>query len=344
MSSSKPTLRDIADATGLSISTVSRALRGHESINAETRRQVEREATRINYSASVRSEREGVRKGMVLESLVVVLRDPHMGRFFGDSVLALLEIGQSRGFSVEIVQSDARTELAKDLLGVTADAAVVFSMGRVDFAEQTDLLHIKTPFVIVNRHGEDTCNSVTLDDFSAGFKAARYLYELGHRRIGYMPGSWMGTATRERHMGFRAGLETYGCYDAEFFAPADGGDVIEPVRAHVKKLLGMNKPATALATYNDGLAVAALMAVREAGLRIPEDFSVIGFDNNPEFKGANLTTFDYRYRDLAEHAVYMLDGLISGEIQGPTRVALMPHLVQGKTAGPAPAVNNRAAV
>src|SRR5690606_20453811 len=125
------------------------------------------------------------------------------------------------------------------------------------------------PFVLVNRHGEDLCSSVTLDDFSAGMKAARHLGSLGHRRIGYIPGSWEGTATRERAMGFRAGLESFGCCDPECFAAPVTGHDIEPVRRHVHKLLAMNPRATALATYNDALAAIALVALREAGLHIP---------------------------------------------------------------------------
>jgi len=349
MAARKPTLKDIAEATGLSISTVSRALRGHGSINLETRRQVKEEASKLNYPIGGRAARTaelgrdgvGSRAALGFQTMAVVLRGAGMGRFFGESILALFDLGKTRGFELEIVQSEMERDLAEVLAEVTTDTAVVFSMDHVEYREKVALKEIKVPFVLVNRHGEDVCSAVTLDDFSAGMKAARFLCSLGHRHIGYIPGMWTGTATLERDMGFRAGLEMWGCYDPAYFSPPVSGNEIEPVRRHVLKLLSMTPRATALATYNDALATAALVALRDAGLRIPDDFSVVGFDHFPEYYEAKLTTFDYRYRDLAEHAVYLLDGLVTGTIRGPARVTLMPRFIEGATTGPAPTGSTR---
>ena len=350
MPGGRPTLKDIAEATGLSISTVSRALRGHAAINAETRRQVEEEASRLNYPVGVRTaakaprrpERDGPPRAVrSFSSLTIVVRESTAGRFFGEAILALFELGKAYDLEVETIQCEGDRELTDVLATVSSEVAVVFTLEHVDYREKAALRQVKVPFVLVNRHAEDLCSSVTLDDFSAGMKAARYLCGLGHRRIGYIQGSYVGTATRERGAGFRAGLESFGCYDPELFSPPVTGHDIEPVRSHVQKLLSLSPRATALATFNDALAAIALVVLRDAGLRIPEDFSVVGFDNEPEYRQAKLTTFDYRYRDLAEHAVYLLEGLVSGKVRGPARVALMPRFIEGATTGPVPGGSTR---
>lgn len=338
-------LEDIVRAAGVSVSTVSRALRGDEQVSVRTRRIVEIEARRLGYPFLPDSDghngeaAEVVRPIPGLKRLSTVLRETLQKHFFAETLLELIEQGRQRDFEVDY---EVRTDSLADCLASTdADAVVFILWEKVSLKDAEALQKHAKPVLVVNRHIHGMVNSLTLDDYAAGVQSVRYLWNLGHRRIAYIPGKQSASSFVERASGFREALNEYGIYDPALFARLDDEAIYEAVREAVRQFMGSPHPPTAIAAYNDLTAWLALMTVGELGYQVPEDVSILGFDYAPEFRSYGITTWDYRRKDLGRYVVHLLDGLCRGDIEGPFRMAVMPTLIQGTTVGPVSGIRNR---
>lgn len=349
MRAERTRLEDIARVTGVSVSTVSRALRSDPRIAEKTRWRVATEARRLNYhkpgenGIGRRAGLEGstslvARLVPRLERLRVLVMRPDPRAFFAETLVELVQQGQECGFAVD-VQEGRDENLARHLTEAEAggaNAVLVLTFGHLTEAHGRLFQDSPVPVVLINRHVEGMTNAVTLDDFAAGVQAARYLVGLGHRRIAHLPGPQGASSMRERAAGFRTGLETVGCFDPALFVEPVQGDVLKWAQASVGRLLALPEPPTAIWAHHDLAAGATVVAVRAAGLRVPEDISIMGFDRKPELRETRLTTFDYRFRELARQSLRLIEGLLAGTVRGPVRVCVVPALVQGETTGPAP--------
>lgn len=345
-------LEDIAESTGYSVSTVSRALRGDPRVSTTTRRIVELEANRLNYpfirtgsnstlngSENAFSSNAGPLKD--LKKVAVIMRRERQQYFFTETLLVIIECGRKHGFEVdfELTSDPVETFLKRK------DADAVFFITWEDLTEEDGyaIQSHPVPVILINRHVEGLTNSVTLDNFAFGLHAVRYLMRKGHRRIAYIPGQQSSASFRERSVGFRYALERAGCFEAQYFGGPIGvlplGDARretirrEAIREEAIRLANLSQPPTAVAGFNDFAASVVLVTMRDLGLKVPEDVSVLGFDYSFDLSPYEITTFDYRRERLGTMALYLLEGLMSGEIEGPFHMSISPKLVERETVG-----------
>ncbi len=341
---------DIARNVGVSVSTVSRALREDARVAEATRQRVKKEAAQLRYGGTstgdngeydVITPRRPGRRIPGVARISVILRDESMRRFFADTVLELMRQASSRSIESDFYISNISEPLSDSLRQVKGDALILVTWEILSDDDWRQLHSYHVPVIMVNRHDGHTY-AVTVDDFSAGLMAARHLYDLGHRRVAYIPGSLNSSSTSERAAGFRTGLERVACFDHQYFLAPVERNPVDTVRSHVRHLLSLPIPPTAIATYNDFTAGLVLMAVSEADLRVPEDLSILGFDYAPESRQLELTTFDCRCRDIGVEVMRLLEGIFTGETTAPIRICVVPALVKGKTTGLAPGVDTAA--
>lgn len=346
------TLQHVAGAANVSVATASRALRGEGQVADETRRRVLSEARRLGYQAQIRAlpQQSGdasLQAGV--ESAPPSDQRPHhrasllihrLDRaFFADMLVELFQNGPEAGVNFRLVASEPDQGLhdfikAQAQTGV--DVMILFTWSELTDADAGFFESLPAPVILVNRHLEGHSYAVTLDDFAAGVRMARYLYDLGHRRIGYLVGNPGSTAVRERHAGFRTGLEMLGVYDPELFVSPDRTRLVESVHECVRFLLSQTPPPTALWTFNDTSAAVILSALQGLGVRVPEDLSVAGFDHFTRFRGLHLTTFSFRHAELARNVLHLIHRLTTGDLDGPLRICVVPELIEGATTGPGP--------
>ena len=178
--------------------------------------------------------------------------------------------------------------------------------------------------------------AVSADNSAGAYQATAHLLRLGHRRIGVITGRGDGTATRQRLHGHHAALAEAGI-EPDPMLEVEADFLVQGGAAGAERLLGLATPPTAIFAFNDCMAVGALNAARARGLRLPDELSVVGFDDTPEAEAAHpaLTTVHQPLRELGRVAVSQLVRLLDGHQFEPLHVALATRLVvRSSTARP----------
>ncbi|MEU6021586.1 LacI family DNA-binding transcriptional regulator [Micromonospora sp. NPDC047134] len=275
---------DVARLAGVSTATVSRALRGLPTVSAATRRRVLAAAEQLQYAVSPSASRlAGGRTGAVA---VVV---PRITRwFFGVVVEAVEDFLHQSGYDLLLHNLGGREQNRQRLLHpanlhkrVDAVMLVATPLRPADLGALTTLA---LPGVTVSS-GTDVAGwpCVRIDDVAAARTATRYLLELGHRRIAHISGDpddeLAFTAHLDRRRGYQEALRAAGLRPDPSLDVESGFDIAGGTRA-TEELLRRGDPPTAIFAACDEMAMGALTALRDAGLRVPQDVSVIGIDDH----------------------------------------------------------------
>jgi LacI family transcriptional regulator, galactose operon repressor len=271
-------LEDIAKETGFSISTVSRVLsNSNYPVSEPIREKVIRVAATMGYepniaARSLRTDRTDT-IGIIVDDLLSPFTPP--------IVRGIQDFLNEHGFLSLIVNSDWNPDqeqaAIKTLLSRPVDG-IIF----VEYSHQTTsdaLNQSNKPHVFVHRlFGSPIKNSVVPDDYFGASLATKHLIGLGHHRIGYINGPENWHTCRARLRGYQDTLASHNLsFDASLIQPGDWE--MESGYAAAKNFLEQDKPPTAIFAANDSMALGAIYAIQDAGLRIPEDIAVVGYDN-----------------------------------------------------------------
>jgi DNA-binding LacI/PurR family transcriptional regulator len=335
------TITDVARAAGVSVATVSRALRGLDRVSPETRARVRRVAAELEYVASPTAA--SLASG---RTRVVGVVAPFLTRWFFATLISGIEKSlREHGhhvllFDLEDESFDRRMRLTQSLLWKRVDGLIVLNIP-LDDDERALIERLDLPVVTVgNRVGAWTC--VRIDDREAMTLATRHMLALGHTRIGYVgtvPESSAHLQTpQDRRDAFHDALAERGlscppAWVVESDWTADGA------AAGALAMLTAPPRPTAVVAASDEMAFGVIAAARRLGLRVPEDLSVVGIDDHALSGVLDLTTVrqhvDLQGRQAGEILLSMLfDQAVPGGAGGQT---LLPVelLVRGSTAPPA---------
>ena len=323
----RPTLASIAAAAGVSLPTVSKVVNGKQDVSAATRDRIQALLEQHNYVPVARKGNEDLLVDVVLPALespwaIEILRG------ITESGLQVVVNTLSRPVGKDWVQSL--------IAGGRRGALVVTS--RLTAADQRRLGRSKLPVVVidpVDMPGQDV-PSVGATNWAGGLAATEHLIELGHRRIAVIGGPEPYLCSRARIDGYRAALERAGiAVDPDLlrhgtFRHQGGYD-------SACALLELPDPPTAVFAGSDEQAFGVMEAARLKGLRVPDDLSVVGFDDLPMARWSSppLTTVRQPLADMGRMAGRMLHELIDGNELASQRVELATHLVpRASTATP----------
>ena len=331
------TSRDVAREAGVSQPTVSRALSGDPRISERTRTLVVEAAQRLGYFPNTAARTLITKR----TSTVGVVVGDVSNLFFAQQLNALYYALQANGYRMVLFQeSTDHRETGEDvvplLLGNALDG-VIFTTGGLTSAIPKLLAEKGLPVVLLNRYIEGiAADRIIADNFGGGRLAARYLVELGHRRIGLITGPQSTSTTRDRQRGFRSGLEEFGLHNPEELCRS-GLYSFESGHQLCLELLENDQPPTAIFCANDVIALGALNAATAAGVKVPEELSIIGFDDLKvsEWERIGLSTIHQPIAYMAETASRMLIERVELTYKGPPRLETLPvHLVKRQTTAP----------
>ena len=325
------TMKDIAQALGVSVVTVSKVMRDHADIGAETRRRVLAKAQELNYRPNLTARSLVTGQSKQVGVIVPTLLHP----FFADVLEALSSTMKEDGYAVMISSSmeDPVIEEAaiEQLLGHRMDGLIVASCS-FSPAKFQQLKEQEIPFVLIDRFFPDfRTNYVGVDDHLVGQMATEHLIAMGCKRIAHIRGLEFTTGVG-RFEGYKQALEQHGMrLDPSLVSPymtADGRDWQQSYFAMHNLLAG--KPPDGVFCYNDPMAIAAIDVVLEAGLRIPKDIAFIGCDNL-HYSGslkAPLSSMDHHSNEIGMRAAKLLLRLLKDKTtKASRRVVLQPSLV-----------------
>ncbi|MGX7826320.1 LacI family DNA-binding transcriptional regulator [Actinokineospora sp. 24-640] len=336
----RATVRDVAATTGLSIATVSRVLNGQANVAPHTREAVLRavdelgaKAPRARTGGAVRS-----RPGAVVVRCPYVLTD-----YFGLIVSSLAETLELHGRQVLLNAGEAaqRVAVLPGLAGRAEVAGAVLILPPEPEAELIRLRDRQFPFVVVDPRTPLPRDivAVSAGHFAGARSLMAHLVELGHRRVGVIGGPLEWLANDARAAGYAACLADVGVLPS----PALARNVHEPTTDNGHRvaadLLDQPDRPSALVAFNDKMAVGALRAAAERGLRVPEDLSVAGFDDIDIARATHpmLTTVRQPLAEMGRMAVNLLVRLLDRHELEALHVELATELVVRGSTGPAPA-------
>lgn len=300
------TVRDIADAAGVSVGTVSRALKNQRGLSDETRRHVRQVAADLGYDLS------RLRSGKA-PRLVFLIHRHHsnfaVNPFFAEVMHGVEEGCRQFGVAPTLLSARQGDAVGKLLKLHEPDALLV--AGYFEDEVLAQLTDLGLPLVLVDGWIPG-CAAVNPDNTGGGYQATRHLLDLGRQRIAYIAGSLAHFSIRERSRGYRRALFEAGVLadpDLEALAPP-GLDDAEGAAAAMRTLLRRRLRPDAVFAYNDSAALAAMRVCLNAGLRIPEDIAFVGFDDIPaaRYGAIPLTTLRVDKQELGRTGVEMLVG------------------------------------
>lgn len=314
------TQRDIAQKAGVSVSAVSQILRGksNSTFSPETVRKVLEAGRQLGYQLPNQYHSRFI--GVVVRGGVQsVFRNSYFSSIYKAMETAFWEQDYHIVFSTPSDESEAGSGLPKFTTQGLVSAAVLFD----DTGYAGDLLTTGMRILSVNHYVADSqMDSVTPDSFRGAYRAVTYLVENGHRRIAHLAGPSTNSNFVSRLWGYRQALEDSGlCFDPALLFLAEPGPATEEFGSSAMQHLLKNsrqqsgKPTldfTALFAANDPLALGAMHAFREAGVRVPQDVSVIGFDDMEEAQRADppLTTLHVPLQEMGRVAAHRLLALL----------------------------------
>lgn len=332
----RTTLSQVAAQAGVSKGTVSKVLNGRPDVGEDTRERVRAAVADLGYTGSaVRRPRTAI--VLVFDTLesnyslqVMAGAVDACGRADADlmlSTLPSLEQGDVPPFSEDWFARCGRT-------GETAVIAVTTPLTAEQVAAAA---HAQVPLVAIDPVNSlpSTVPSIGSTNWAGGYEATTHLLELGHRRIGHLSGAGGSVPARERLAGYRSALENAG-------APHDpglvtgGGFSYEAGFDGAQELLELEDPPTALFAASDEAALGAFEAARQAGMRVPEDLSVVGFDDTllARWASPKLTTVRQPLHAMGEMAVERAVTLLAGGSRRVHPLQLQTSLVERSSTAP----------
>lgn len=322
------TIFDVAAKAGVSHSTVSRVLNNKNNVNAETRERVLQVMAQLGYvgNVSARSLAGG-------SSHVVGLLVDHINTGYTDEILrGIDEALEANNYNLMLFtthrQKTREVAYVTKLTHNFVDGLILI-VPRNEKAYLETLQQRKFPYVLIDHQGYNRhVPSIITTNKKGGYDATSYLIETGHRRIGFITGEMAYGCAVERLAGYQMALADH----TIAFDPAlvSEGSFLQPQGYHcAQELLSLAEPPTALFVSNDAMAFGAMEAARELGFRIPDDLSIIGFDDIPQAANVHppLSTVRQPLEEMGRSAVNLLLKYIAYPLAEIERVELSTRLV-----------------
>lgn len=329
-----PTSHDVAKKAGVSIATVSRVLNDSPLVTESARRQVLRAVKELNYQPNRAAQRLRAGRSHVIGLIISDIQNP----FFTSVVRGIEDLAYQHGYSLILCNSDEdiqKEQLYIEILSSERVAGVIIVPTGINCC--APLLNLRMPVVVMDRvlAGFDT-DTVVVENVAGAFAATKYLIELGHQRIGLVgapPGISVGI---ERQLGYEKALGDSGIATDEALIRAGNFKETGGYQA-TRELLDLKPRPTALFVANNLMTLGALVAIRESGLKIPEDISIIGFDDMPwaNLLQPPLTAIAQPTYELGHHAAQLLLERLKDRTRPVTHERLATRLVvRGSTSAP----------
>jgi DNA-binding LacI/PurR family transcriptional regulator len=332
-----PTLAVIAREAGVSVPTASKVVNGREDVAPETRRRVSEALERLGY---VRRPRfDAVRSNGLVDVVVHSLATSWSGAVLH----GVEEAAHEAGFEIVVSAGLTRVRGGRpergwfDRLCARGTSGVLFNLAELSPTQYTWLEQHRIPYVMIDPAVDPPPGvpSVGASNWAGGVSATEHLLALGHQRIAAIGGFRRKVCSSARIAGYRSALAAAGVrVRTEYIRYGNFSPDLGYLRT--LELLDLPEPPTAVFVCSDPMALGAFRALAERGVRVPDDISVVGFDDLPEAGWANpgLTTVRQPLSEMAATAVRTLIRMMDGEVPESTRTELSTRLVERASTAP----------
>jgi LacI family transcriptional regulator len=316
-------ITDIARLAGVSTATVSRVINRQQNVQPKLRDRVESAMRLVNYLPLRKAPKL---KGVTVGVIVPDISNP----WFPLLIKGIENTARISSYSVILCDSDNDPEIERKQISTLLDRGVngmIVIPTSKDCNYLADLAADGYPIVFLDRNVPSSrSHYVTSDNEDGAYQATRYLLSLGHRSIAYLAGPLSINTEPIRYAGFARALEESGI-DPKGQVYLQGDYSFEKARRLVAELMGSGSQVTAIFASNDFMALGAREALSELELRVPEDISLMGFDDVPFSALLSLTTISQPAFDLGKNALILLGDVMNQRIEKPTEIMLPTRIV-----------------
>jgi len=332
------TMKEIAKKLGVSVSTISRALKDSPELHPETKRKIVEMAKEMNYQPNLLAQSLRISRTKTLGVIVPEITS----HFFASCISGIQDQANKRGYNIMICQSNESLELEKanikTLVSSQVDALLIsLSRETNKYDHLLELYNREIPFLLFDRVNEDIpVSKVTFNDEGGAYHVTKHLLETGRKRVMYVSGPEDLYISKKRKEGYLHALAEYNIEpDPELVKISD---LTEEGNIKIaKEIAAMDQRPDGVFCMIDPIAVDVMTVWKSIGIRIPEDMALAGFTNNPTsgLIDPSLTTVaqpGYEMGKLAvSHLLDQLDGIVSDD---PISIVLETTLIPRKSTQP----------
>ncbi len=323
------TINDVAKAAGVSIATVSRVINNPKTVRKQTRDRVQRAMAECNYKYNALARGFVTKRSKTIGLILPTITNP----IFAESTKGVQDYVNKNGYQVILGSTDYQQKKEAKLIQafreMRVDGVLIVT---TDLKNQwlQDMIEDQFPFVLLySTVREGPLSSVGVDNHLGGYIATEHLVKMGHRRIAMLAGTFSSSdKSYDRWQGYRKCLEDNGLdYDPKFLVQSPFE--LEKGKEGIAQLLSRKDKPTAVFCSNDYLAIGALNGAFEMGVQVPDDISIIGFDDIPlaSYLRPTLSTIRQPAYQMGAEGAAMLMQRIAEPLEKPTHRLLDLELV-----------------
>lgn len=325
------TIKDVAKAANVSISTVSRVLNNSGYCSVKTKEKVYKAVEELKFQKSMVATAMIKKQTSTLGLIIPDIKNI----FYGELTRAIEDQAHQYGFNVILCNTDndldKEAEYLNFLLRKGIDG-IIFSTPEINDKNIKEVMKDRPefPMILLGSQVENVrLDGVLVDNFEGGYQAVQHLLESGHRKIGYIGGQKDSYATVERYKGYAKALEDHGVPSGNLYVRLDEFK-IQSGYHQGKELLSLPDRPTAIFAANDAIAVGIYKAARELDISIPAELSVIGFDDSQfaEIVFPELTTIRTPIADMGEKTVELVAKIIKEGKNFKETITFQPTLIE----------------
>jgi len=340
MKKSRTTITELARELGVSPSTVSRALNNHPAISDKTRKAVVKLAQKLNYQPNLLALNLLKKKTNTIGIIV-----PEITSYFFSSIInGIQDLVNPRGVNIIIGQSNESYEEEKSIVqtfaSIRVDGFLISPASKTKtFDHLETLVRSNIPLVIFDRDCEGIeVDKVFVDEYNGAFHAVEYLIQTGCKRIAHIAGQQTLSTARHRLKAYKDALSKYNIPINEDYIVMSKGFTPKHGIKPTKRLLDLPNRPDAIFAINDGIAIGAMHVIKDSGIKIPDEISVIGFDDEPHstyFKPSLSTVWQPTYEMGLLSARILMKRINSGNDLTKIRIeSLFPELIVRESSMP----------
>ncbi|MEN2768652.1 LacI family DNA-binding transcriptional regulator [Ornithinibacillus xuwenensis] len=327
------TIKDVAKASGVSPSTVSRVIANNSRISEETKKKVRKAMKELGYHPNINARNLVAKStkaiGVIMPSSAdKALQNPFFPEILRGIGSVIHDVEYSMSLSTGETEEEIFSEVQRMVYGSYVDG-VILLYSRINDKVTNFLREQDFPFVIVGKPSdfESEITHVDNDNFRAGKEITNHLIEMGHKRIGFIGGSRDLFVTRDREDGYEAALQEAGIEECDSykihteFLKAGGSEAVE-------HLLSLQTPPTGLVVSDDLISLGMLSMLEKYGVRVPQDVSMVSFNNVylSEITRPALTTVDINIYELGAQSAKALIEKAINKLE-PAKRIIIPHRI-----------------
>ena len=322
------TIKDIAEKLNISVSTVSRALKNNPEISLQTREAVQKLAKELKYQPNPLAVALKTHKSNTIGVVVPQI----VSSFYASVVKGIEQVADEFGYQVFVSSSNEKKEKEEKnvngFLNMRMDG-IILSLSRA--TNTYDHIHkiqeLGVPMVLFDRTSKELeVSKVVADDAAAAHKAVTHLIEGGAKRIGFLTGPEYMLFGRNRMRGYKKALEAHNMpIDETLISRCDF--TVEDAKKAAKELLSRSNRPDAFFAINDDLAIGAIAAAKELGLKVPEELAVVGFSNSrrSRYMEPSVSTMDQNPKQVGREAAKLLFDQLENKPDGKTVKEVVVH-------------------